>query len=395
MTAKKTKPEIKSLYYITHLENLRSILTHGILSHNAVETSGVKFRTVYDTGIVNSRKLRQTPDSRSLWDFANLYFQPRNPMLYRLVQEKDRKEIIVLGVLPNVLKIPGIFITDGNAANSPTGFYLSDEGIKAIFGIWDILTGEWWNATDGSKRKIMAECLVPGFIPPDAVHTIYVADYMVAEQIRQILPKDIPVVPEPNMFFMPARRYRISRNLSLAEGDMFFSNMQTLTVSVNTVGVMGKGLASRAKYQFPDVYVIYQDVCRKKLLTMGKPYLYKREASFDEELTEEPGTVTSPNAVKWFLMFATKRHWREDSDLEGIEKGLVWLADNYQAEGIKSLAMPALGCGLGKLEWKDAGPVMCRHLLSIDIPAVIYLPRERQIPDHFLSGEYLTGKRPC
>jgi hypothetical protein len=59
------------------------------------------------------------------------------------------------------------------------------------------------------------------------------------------------------MFFQPRFSRRIGSNISLIDGDMFFSGLQTLTISVNLQGIMGKGLASRAKYQFPDVYVVY------------------------------------------------------------------------------------------------------------------------------------------
>jgi hypothetical protein len=54
--------------------------------------------------------------------------------------------------------------------------------------------------------------------------------------------------------------------------------------------------------------------------------------------------------MKWFLLFPTRRHWREKSDIGGIEKGLQWIRDNYRREGIQSLAIPALGCGLGGLD---------------------------------------------
>jgi hypothetical protein len=168
---------------------------------------------------------------------------------------------------------------------------------------------------------------------------------------------------------------------------MFFSQMQTLTISVNTVGVMGKGLASRAKYQFPDVYVVYQDVCRQKELQMGQPYIYKRESMIDAELAADPFTLTNPNANKWFLLFATKGHWRNRSDLAGIEQGLRWVEANYKLEGIKSLAVPALGCGLGQLEWRDVGPLMCKYLSRLDIDVCIYLPREgeQEIPSQMLT----------
>ncbi len=383
------RPEIRSLYYITHVENLRSILLHGILSHQLVLDRKLPYTSIYDSQIVSNRKLKQAPDGRSLWQFANVYFQPRNPMLYRVVHEKDGKALIILAVRPDILQAPGAFITDGNAANSPTEFYDSSAGMEIVSKNWKTISAEWWNSVDGSKRKIMAECLIPGHIAPDLIHTIYVASHEVRDRIVDLIGAKPPVIPEPRMFFLPVHQYRITRTLSLAEGDMFFSTLQTLTVSVNTVGIMGKGLASRAKYQFPDVYVRYQDECRRKSLAMGKPFLYKREASFDEELVDEPRSISTPNGVKWFLLFATKRHWRDDSDLEGIEEGLRWVVSHYEGEGIKSLALPALGCGLGNLAWKDVGPVMCRHLAHLRSPVVIYLPREKEIPYEFLSPDYL------
>jgi O-acetyl-ADP-ribose deacetylase (regulator of RNase III) len=238
----------------------------------------------------------------------------------------------------------------------------------------------------------MAECLVPDSVAPDSIHTIFVPSHEAVAQIRGLsLPGSMAVVPEPGMFFRPSRRFIVSDNLFLADGDMFFSTMQTLTVSVNLVGIMGRGLASRAKYQFPDVYVVYQDVCRRRELGMGQPYLYKREAFVDAELADEPGTLSEVNANKWFLLFPTKRHWRDTSDLSGIREGLRWVRQNCASQGIKSLAMPALGCGLGKLKWQDVGPVMCSELAGLGIPIAIYLPRERQIPSEYLTSEYLLS----
>ena len=393
--AKRKIPEIKNLYYITHVENLLSILERGILCHQLIEQQGLNYTKIYDANIVSSRKAKKTPDGKNLWEYANLYFQPRNPMLYRVIHEKGEKELAILGVRKQVMEAQGSFLTDGNAANDPTNFFAPREGLKEIHKNWEIIDGEWWNSVDGSKRKIMAECLVPQTIPPDSIHTIFVADHTIADKVRPRLRANAPpVVPEPPMFFCPARNYKISSSLKLAEGDMFFSRCQTLTVSVNVVGIMGKGLASRAKYQFPDVYVTYQDACRQKKLRIGKPYLYKREALFDDELADDPATLSAPNGAKWFLLFATKRHWRDNSDLQGIDQGLQWLAENYKSERIRSLAMPALGCGLGNLDWKDVGPVMCRRLSSMEIPVVIYLPRERQIPAEHLSANYLLGNPP-
>ena len=187
------------------------------------------------------------------------------------------------------------------------------------------------------------------------------------------------------MFFQPTKLIPITDNLELVEGDMFFSKLQTITVSVNCVGVMGKGIASRAKYQFPDVYVRYQDLCRSRQIKYGKPFLYKRESSFTSELADEPETMVNGMQTKWFLLFPTKDHWRNDSSLEGIEAGLQWIVKNYKKKEIESLALPALGCGLGKLEWKEVGPIMCKYLSQLEIPVQIYLPLEKKIPEEYLT----------
>jgi hypothetical protein len=124
---------------------------------------------------------------------------------------------------------------------------------------------------------------------------------------------------------------------------------------------------------------------------MGKPYVYKRESSFDYELADEPSTLTNANSETLFLLFATKQHWRYPADIVGIEQGLQWLRDNYKKEGITSLAIPALGCGLGRLKWSDVGPLMCEYLSTLDIPVWIYLPAEKEIAPEFLSREFLLS----
>lgn len=385
-------PDIKSLYYLTHVNNLASIFEQGILAHARVEELNLPFTPIYDRGIVGNRKNKSTPDGKSLWEYANLYFQPRNPMMYRVIHEKEKGEIVVIGVTPNALTGSGVLITDGNAASEPTRFYSVSEGLKVIREQRKIIQSDWWNEMDGSKRKIMAECLVPGQIKPELIHTIFVSNLPAKQRVEEIVaPHKIPVVPEPHMFFQPRFSKRIGSNISLIDGDMFFSHLQTLTISVNLQGIMGKGLASRAKYQFPDVYVVYQDACRSRSLTATRPYLYKRESSLDEELADLSLPVSTPNAVKWFLLFATKRKWRENSRLEDIEGGLDWVKNNWRQEGIKSLAMPALGCGLGNLKWADVGPLMCRYLRDLEIPVAIYLPRESDITDQYLSADYLLG----
>jgi len=387
--------KLRGVYYITHIDNLPSILDKGILCHKRIEEEKIQFTPIYDAEIVESRKNIKMPDNKTLWDFANLYFQPRNAMLYRVVffSGKNIDDIIIIGVKSGILQRSDIFVTTGNAASPHSNILSASEAKKSIKNIREQTDKEWWASEDGSKRELMAECLAPHKVSPEDIEEIYVATSNGLKKVKKLLGEHrIPVIPEPSIFFSPSRKIALTENLSLVEGDMFFSRMQTLTISVNSVGVMGKGLASRAKYQFPGVYVMYQDLCRNEVLKMGKPYLYKRETSLDYILADESQVLSNTNLETWFLLFPTKRHWKEMSDIKGIEDGLKWLVNNYKKEGIKSLAIPALGCGLGWLDWERVGPLLCSYLQELDIPVNLHLPVEKKIPDDQLSEDFLLGK---
>ncbi len=386
-------PKIAGLFYITHIENIPSILRNGILSHQRILDENIPFTPIYNEQIVTNRKDILTPNGKSLWNFTNVFFQPRNPMLYRVLHEKQASEIAIIAIQPTILDRPDIYFSTGNAAHSASDILHAIELKKEIRHIiLDTVDVEWWNDLNGSKRKIMAECLIPDRVDTDLIQAIYVGSRAAKEKIEaDNLGLRVPIITEPNMFFLPSRGVSLTDNLRVAEGDMFFSRMQTLTVSVNTVGIMGAGLASRAKYQFPDVYVYYQDLCRSRKLQMGKPRLYKREVSLEHELADDPSSLSNAQLEKWFLLFPTKQHWRNRADMNGIEEGLRWLVSNYKKEGIKSLAIPALGCGLGKLEWRDLGPLMCAYLRTMDITVSVYVPTEHRVPDQELTRDFLLA----
>ena len=383
-------------YYITHKDNLKSILKKGILSRNQIKnkilvklglSKGMK--SIHAEDIIEIRKNKKFKN-RSLWDYTNLYFEVRNPMLYRVIQEFKENNIVVLQIKSELIAQGEVGMTDGNAASNETKFF---EDINVGLSALDLkqFQKEYWNESD--KRKLMAELLVYNSISPDKIIGIYTANEEIANQIR----KDqnigaLNVMPNPKMFFQSEYQNKISENIVLKKGDMFFSQMQTFTISVNVVGVMGKGLASRAKYQFPDVYVLYQDLCRQKKLKMGIPYLYQRENNFEKSLSEDTKSIITENGHRWFLLFPTKNHWREKSPIEGIERGLQWLVENYKKLDISSIALPALGCGLGALDWKDVGPLMCKYLSQTNLKSSIYLPLERTLPPEQLKPEFLLQK---
>lgn len=381
-----------ALYYITRIANLPSILTHGILSHALVQERDWQPNTLYDEDIVAWRQQRPMPGEASLWEYANLYIQPRNPMLYRVIAEQGVEQVAVLEVSPEVMRLPGALFTTGNAARRESQILPMTKWNEHATEIRHLTEREWWSEIDGSKRGIMAEVLVPRFVPPQYIKAIHVANNAIRERVLQALQgkesKEVPVIPSPPMFFLPQSTEQLTPLLRLVKGDMFFSRRQTLTISVNTVCVMGKGLASRVRYQFPDAYVAYQDACKHKKLAPGLPYLYKRELPLEILLADEI-PYRDANQITWFLFFPTKRHWRNKARLDDIEAGLQWLVQHYKRLGIRSLALPALGCGLGGLPWAQVGPLMVRYLRQLDIEVDIHLPLEQSVPQAQRSKEFL------
>ncbi len=148
------------------------------------------------------------------------------------------------------------------------------------------------------------------------------------------------------------------------EGDIFESPAQVIVNTVNTVGVMGKGLALSFKQRYPEMFERYKTACEKHLLTVGKLMLFY-----------EPD--------HWLLLFPTKENWRNPSKLEYIEKGLMKFVQTYADKNITSIAFPRLGCGNGELDWKDVRPLMERYLKKLPIDVYIYLGTNPDIiPEH-------------
>ena len=137
--------------------------------------------------------------------------------------------------------------------------------------------------------------------------------------------------------------------------DIVCSELQTLVCPVNTKGVMGAGLAAYFKSKFPALLVDYRRACLNDVL-VSKGY-----------------SVHNVNSRK-ILCLPTKREWWDPSKLEYIEFSLEAIAKTYQEHEITSLAMPAIGCGRGGLEWSDVKPLIYKYLDPLELPVGIYLP---------------------
>lgn len=147
-------------------------------------------------------------------------------------------------------------------------------------------------------------------------------------------------------------------------GNLFESPARVIVNTVNTVGVMGKGIAKDFKTIYPEMFCKYQYLCESKMLTIGKLWLYK-----------------TPH--KWILNFPTKTTWRQPSKIEYIEKGLETFVKMYAEKGITSIAFPPLGCGNGELDWeKHVRPLMEKYLKNLPIDIFIYRYKKSLVPEH-------------
>jgi len=154
--------------------------------------------------------------------------------------------------------------------------------------------------------------------------------------------------------------------------NLFKSPAQTLVNTVNTVGVMGKGIAKSFKQLYPEMYREYRQLCKAGKLNIGKLYIYR-----------------TPNKI--IVNFPTKKHWRNPSQVEYVEAGLQEFVRIYDKYGISTVSFPQLGCGNGELNWeKQVRPVMERYLKDLPISVYIHLyPQQPDFVPERLDSDYI------
>lgn len=143
------------------------------------------------------------------------------------------------------------------------------------------------------------------------------------------------------------------------EGNILESKAEALVNTVNTVGVMGKGLALQFKKAFPENYKKYVIACKNKEIDIGTLFVTK-EKTLDGE--------------KIIINFPTKKHWKKPSEYIYIEKGLDDLIRIIKEYNIKSIAIPPLGCNNGGLNWDKVKKIIINKLSHLDIEIYLYQP---------------------
>ena len=143
------------------------------------------------------------------------------------------------------------------------------------------------------------------------------------------------------------------------QGNLLEAEVEAVVNTVNTVGVMGKGIALMFKERYPENFRAYEEACKGGKVEVGQMFVVAT------------GELSGP---RWVINFPTKKHWRHPSRKEWIESGLQDLVRVIRERGIRSLALPPLGCGNGGLEWEEVRPLM--EAAAANLPEVEFVAFE-------------------
>lgn len=150
--------------------------------------------------------------------------------------------------------------------------------------------------------------------------------------------------------------------IRFTQGDILQAEAEALVNTVNCVGVMGRGVALQFKHAFPNNFKAYAAACDRGEVQPGRMFV------------TETGQLTGP---RYIINFPTKRHWRGKSRMEDIDAGLAALTQELHQRGIRSVAIPPLGSGLGGLDWAEVRPRIEAALSALpDVDVLIFEPLE-------------------
>ena len=146
--------------------------------------------------------------------------------------------------------------------------------------------------------------------------------------------------------------------IQFTHGDIFAQPTDAIVNPVNCVGVMGRGLALQFKRRYPAAFLAYRQACAERRVRPGRVFMFD----------------TGCERPRWIVHFPTKRHWRDRSAIGDIEAGLRDLAAAVARHGIRSIAVPPLGCGLGGLDWRTVRPLVTACLAGTPATVIVLEP---------------------
>lgn len=167
--------------------------------------------------------------------------------------------------------------------------------------------------------------------------------------------------------------------INFVQKDIFSTDVEALVNTVNTVGVMGKGVALIMKEQYPLNFRLYQKACKEDRVKLGSLFVTRTEQAI---------------GPKYIINFPTKGHWRESSRLNYISTGLDELVKVILELNIKSIAMPPLGCGNGGLDWSQVKPLIIEKLSPVAdrVEVNVTVPGNYSFSRKSMKGEFKLTK---
>lgn len=144
--------------------------------------------------------------------------------------------------------------------------------------------------------------------------------------------------------------------IEFTKGNLLNADVDAIVNTVNTVGVMGKGIALMFKERFPENFKAYAAACKANEVEVGELFI-----TASAELS----------GPRWIVNFPTKKHWRNPTKREWVEDGLDALRNFIEEKNIRSIAIPPLGCGNGGLQWSDVRPLIETRLDNLPKTQVI------------------------
>ena len=190
-------PRVTELHCIMPIDNVPSVMTHGILSYE--RTARLAHRSVAMQPVQDRRDLKSVPHGLKLHQYANLYFHARNPMLYK--RKDEAPELCVLRVSVEVLLLPGTVITDCNAASDYVRYLAPSQW--PVLNFDDVYALDWRHPNDPARyyqhrSRKCAEVLVPQVVETRFLTGAYVVDAVAAARLAGL---GLPVTVDPVLFF--------------------------------------------------------------------------------------------------------------------------------------------------------------------------------------------------
>lgn len=149
--------------------------------------------------------------------------------------------------------------------------------------------------------------------------------------------------------------------IEITQGNLLEAPVEALVNTVNTAGIMGRGIALQFKQAYPEMFRVYEKACRAGEVRLGEVQVF-----------DLGGLAGGP---RWIINFPTKGDWRAASRVSDIESGLRDLVTTIRRLGIRSIAVPPLGCGNGGLDWDDVRPRIETALAVLpEVKVLLYAP---------------------